>query len=470
MRRNASFCQAAVQPHRKNLRFKQRPHPLFSRGARPVEAVFGARFQHQRRRLRHEVRQQQMFALRHRRHAVERLVGEAAFLPDRLPRQRAVRKADQTHKTACRVAEYMSVPVRIGVETAHRREKRVAGAEAHDRDSGLARPDADQAARIVAGPDCDRRPGPESVLFKVTRQPSGNRCGRNRPGQPARQPRSGEGPRSRRPTRASADSAGSSRPRHRNRPGKARRTAPNRKTNSPGESPPCRGKLREPPSQIYGSADRRTVRRRGCRSRAGAGRRTAPQVPGTPAPSNGPSRSGKSGATDTERAAPPASSRGRGSRAHAENTPADRPSHAAGRNPKFRRPPRAERGVAHPREQEVERVEPHGRIGRPDQRVRVRHKSLRRAVLRQIGAESDRKAAGAGSRVLRVDELRLDALRAEVDAEIERHMPTSADRCRRARTSAGCPRGRRQTGTHTPPASRSAPRASAPSKAPSRSR
>ena len=97
--------------------------------------------------------------------AREVVPAEVAALGDLLARERAVGEAAERHEPARRVAEDVAVALRVGAGRRHRREHRVAGAEADHGGAGLGRAHADQAGRVVAREGDHRRVGREAVAL-----------------------------------------------------------------------------------------------------------------------------------------------------------------------------------------------------------------------------------------------------------------------------------------------------------------
>ena len=84
-----------------------------------------------------------------------RPVGVTTFATDGFTRERAVTDADEAHATTHRITESVTEAGRVGTDTFDRGEKRVARAETDDDLARLRGPHADEAGRIIAGPDDD---------------------------------------------------------------------------------------------------------------------------------------------------------------------------------------------------------------------------------------------------------------------------------------------------------------------------
>ena len=98
---------------------------------------------------------------------VEELPVDAEVVAEMFAGEGAVGEADEAHEAAGGVAEHVAASVGIGHEVLHGGEEGVAGAEADDGGADGAAADADQAARIVAGPDHDRDARGHAVFREV---------------------------------------------------------------------------------------------------------------------------------------------------------------------------------------------------------------------------------------------------------------------------------------------------------------
>ena len=92
-------------------------------------------------------------------------VGNFVKLADFFAGERAVLETDQRHVAAGGRAEDVALAVFVGLAFFHRAEKRVAGAEADGDLAGLDEAEADDAGRIVAGPDGGERFGIQAVFL-----------------------------------------------------------------------------------------------------------------------------------------------------------------------------------------------------------------------------------------------------------------------------------------------------------------